>query len=78
MSGPHDLRGSVRELLERAVYEGLEDGSYGGSIPECPGVIALGSSLGECRRELRSILEDWLRLGLELGRRLPVSRSDQA
>ncbi len=58
--------------LERAVYEKLEDGSYAGTIPDCPGVIAFDVVLRECERELRSVLEDWLLLGLRLGHQLPV------
>jgi predicted RNase H-like HicB family nuclease len=58
--------------LDRAGYDKLEDGSYAGSIPACPGVIAFAGSLRECERELRSVLEDWLLLGLRLGHRLPV------
>jgi predicted RNase H-like HicB family nuclease len=50
----------------------LDDGSYSGSIPACPGVLAFASSLRECEREVRSVLEDWLLLGLKLGHRLPV------
>jgi predicted RNase H-like HicB family nuclease len=58
--------------LDRAVFEKLEDGSYAGSIPECPGVIAFAGTLRGCERELRSVLEDWLLLGLKFGHRLPV------
>ena len=58
--------------LDRAEYEKLEDGSYAGSIPDCPGVIAFAGSLRNCGRGLRSVLEDWLLLGLKLGHRLPV------
>jgi predicted RNase H-like HicB family nuclease len=62
----------IDEALDRAVYDKLEDGSYGGSIDDCPGVIAFAGSLRECERELQSVLEDWLLLGLRLGHRLPV------
>lgn len=58
--------------LDGATYEKLEDGSYAGSIPTCRGVIAFANSLRECERELRSVLEDWLLLGLKLGHPLPV------
>jgi predicted RNase H-like HicB family nuclease len=58
--------------LDGATYEKLEDGSYAGSIPTCRGVIAFANSLRECERELRSVLEDWLLLGLKLGHHLPV------
>ena len=58
--------------LDKAEYEKLEDGSYSGCIPICLGVIAFASSLRDCERELRSVLEDWLLLGLKLNHRLPV------
>jgi predicted RNase H-like HicB family nuclease len=58
--------------LDGAAYQQFEDGSYGGSIPLCPGVLAFANSFRECEQELRSVLEDWLLLGLKLGHRLPV------
>jgi len=58
--------------LDGAAYEKLEDGPCAGPIPNCPGAIAFAASLRECERELRSVLEDWLLLGLKLGHRLPV------
>jgi predicted RNase H-like HicB family nuclease len=68
--------GILSEYFEQALggadFEKLEDGSYAGCIPSCPGVIAFASSLRECERELQSVLEDWLLLGLKLGHRLPV------
>jgi predicted RNase H-like HicB family nuclease len=62
----------IENALDRAEYEKLEDGSYAGSIPVCPGVIAFADSLRECEREVRSVLEDWLLLGLKLGHPWPV------
>ena len=62
----------IESGLDQAEYEKLEDGSYSGSIPACPGVIAFADSLRACERELRSVLEDWLLLGLKLGHSLPV------
>jgi predicted RNase H-like HicB family nuclease len=62
----------IDSALDGAEYEKLEDGSYSGSIPGCPGVIAFADRLRNCERELRSVLEDWLLLGLKLGHRLPV------
>lgn len=62
----------IESALDQAEYEKLEDGSYSGSIPVCPGVIAFAGSLKGCERELRSVLEDWLLLGLKLGHHLPV------
>jgi hypothetical protein len=62
----------IEGALDGAVFEKLEDGSYAGSIPVCPGVIAFADSLRQCERELRSVVEDWLLLGLKLGHCLPV------
>ena len=53
-------------------FRKVEDGSYAGRIPSCPGVIAFGSSLRECENELRSTLEDWILVGLQLKHPLPV------
>lgn len=62
----------VGQALSEAVYDKLEDGSYCGRVPSCPGVIAFGVSLSECEAELRSVLEDWILVGLKLGHDLPV------
>lgn len=58
--------------MAHAKFEKLRDGSYSGSISQCPGVIAFGRTPEECGDELRSTLEDWLLLGLKLGHPLPV------
>ena len=62
----------IEHAMEQAEYDKLEDGTYGGSIPPCPGVLAFGSTLRECETELRSTLEDWILVGLKLGHTLPV------
>ena len=62
----------VCKALAKAVYDKLEDGTYAGRIPLCPGVIAFANTLQECEEELRSTLEDWIPLGLKLGHTLPV------
>lgn len=62
----------VNKALAKAVYDKLEDGTYSGRIPLCIGVVAFGITLQECETELRSILEDWLLVGLKLGHTLPV------
>ena len=56
----------------QAVFDNLEDGTFAGRIPSCPGVIAFAVTLQECEEELRSTLEDWLLLGLKMGHPLPV------
>lgn len=62
----------VDQALARAHYDKLEDGTFAGKIPECPGVVAFGDTLRGCEQELRSVLEDWLLVGLKLGHHLPV------
>ena len=58
--------------MDQAEYDKFEDGSYGGSIPACVGVLAFGETLRECDTELRSTLEDWILTGLKFGHSLPV------
>jgi predicted RNase H-like HicB family nuclease len=62
----------LEQALAQAIYDKLEDGSFAGRIPVCPGVVAFGASLSECEHELRSTLEEWILLGLKLGHPLPV------
>jgi predicted RNase H-like HicB family nuclease len=72
MSRRYILTAYVHEALERAVYDKLEDRSFAGSIPGCPGVVAFAPTRYGCERELRSTLEDWIRLGLMLAHLLPA------
>jgi len=58
--------------MAQAAYDKLEDGTFAGRIPSCPGVIALAVTLRQCEEELRSTLEDWLLVGLKMGHPLPV------
>jgi predicted RNase H-like HicB family nuclease len=66
------LTAYIEAALELARYDKLEDGSFAGEIPKLKGVVAFGSSLRGCERELRSTLEDWILVGLRLGHKLPV------
>ncbi len=58
--------------MHRAVILRLEDGSYAGRIPVCKGVVAFAETRRKCETELRSVLEEWVVLGLRLRHRLPV------
>ncbi len=58
--------------MAKAIYDKLEDGTFSGRIPSCPGVIAFASTLRLCEEELRSTLEDWILVGLKMGHPLPV------
>lgn len=62
----------VGHALAAATYDKLEDGTFSGEIPPCPGVIAFAENLRTCEEELRSTLEDWVLVGLQLGHVLPV------
>jgi predicted RNase H-like HicB family nuclease len=62
----------VELAMNQAIYDKLEDTSFSGRIPACPGVLAFASTLKDCEEELRSTLEDWVLLGLKLRHSLPV------
>lgn len=68
--------GILSEYLERAMHRAvlvrLDDGSYAGRIPPCKGVLAFAETRKRCEAELRSVLEEWVVLGLRLRHRLPV------
>jgi predicted RNase H-like HicB family nuclease len=62
----------VNKSMSKAVYDKLDDGTFSGKIPQCPGVIAFGKSLFQCEQELRSSLEGWLIVKIRHGDQLPV------
>ena len=66
------LSNYISKALSKATYEKLEDESYAGRIPACPGVVAFGRSLRLCEEELQSTLEDWVLVGLKKGHELPI------
>lgn len=57
----------IEKAIEKAIYTRLEDGSYSGRIPDCPGTIAFGDTTKACREELHSVLEDWIIIKLRHG-----------
>ena len=63
----------IDAAMRLAKYKILEDdGSYYGEIPECRGVWANELTLEATVDDLRSTLEGWISLGVELGAELPV------
>lgn len=62
----------IERAMSKAVYEKLEDGTYCGEVPDCPGTIAFRETLYACQEELRAAVEDWLLVGLRHGDELPV------
>ncbi len=65
------LTAYLEAAMELARYDKLDDGSFAGEIPKLSGVIAFGSTLRECERELRATLEDWVLVGLRLAHPMP-------
>jgi predicted RNase H-like HicB family nuclease len=53
-----------QKALEKAEYKKLEDGTWFAEIPGFRGVWASGKSIEECRKELITVLEEWLVLKL--------------
>ncbi len=62
----------VNKAMSKAVYDKLDDGTFTGKIPQCPGVVAFGNSLYQCEQELRSSLEGWLIVKIRHGDKLPI------
>ena len=62
----------INKAISKAAYDKLEDGTFSGRIPQCPGVVAFGETLYQCQQELRSSLEGWLIVKIRYGDKLPV------
>lgn len=65
------LTAFTEAAMHEATYEMLEDGTFFGEIPSCPGVWANEKTLEMCRNVLREVLEEWLILKLRDGDPLP-------
>jgi predicted RNase H-like HicB family nuclease len=65
------LTALVETAMHEARYKMLEDGTFFGEIPSCPGVWANEKTLELCRDVLREVLEEWLILKLRDGDLLP-------
>jgi len=58
--------------MHQATYELLEDGTFYGEIPPCPGVMTNAPTLEDCHELLQDALEGWILLGLKLGHEMPT------
>ena len=72
MTGQYIWSDYLTRALSQAEYDELEDGTFFGRIPAYKGVIAFAATLRECEDELRSVLEDWVLVGLKLKHNLPI------
>lgn len=67
------LTNYVDAALKRATYEEMEDDEgWFATIPGFLGLWANGKTIEETKRELVSVLEGWIILGLREGEQLPV------
>lgn len=71
-TAPFILSHYVEQAMAEATYDKLQDSSFVGRLPSCPGVIAFAATLRLCEQGLRSTLEDWILVGLKMGHELPV------
>ena len=62
----------IQAAMNRAAYELLDDQTFYGEIPVCPGVYANARTLEVCRAELQAVLEGWIILGLSRGDEFPA------
>ena len=53
-----------QKAIEKAEYKKLEDSTWFAEIPGFRGVWANGKTVEECRRELLTVLEEWIILKL--------------
>ena len=65
------LTAFVETAMHEARYKMLDDGTFFGEIPSCPGVWANEKTLEVCRDVLREVLEEWLFLKLRDGDFIP-------
>jgi len=75
-TAPFVLSHYVEQAMAEAVFDKLEQDSFAGHIPSCPGVIAFARTLRLCEQELRSTLEDWILVGLKMGQTISADAWD--
>ncbi len=63
----------ITAAMRKAQYEILSDGEgYFGKIADFPGVWANADTLEECREQLVEVLEEWVIIGLKMGKTIPI------
>jgi predicted RNase H-like HicB family nuclease len=67
------LSNIFEEALNRAHYEIIEDEEpFYGEVKELPGVWASGTTLEECRKNLKDSIEGWILLSIK--KELPIPK----
>lgn len=62
----------ITAAMRHAEPQRLENGVLAATVPECFGIIAFGADAHECAVNLYARLEDWVRVSLAGGYRLPA------
>ena len=60
-----------QKAIEKAEYKKLEDDTWFAEMPGFKGVWSNGKTVEECRRELLTVLEEWIILKLRDGDSIP-------
>ena len=60
-----------QKAIEKAEYKRLDDGTWFSEIPGFKGVWANAGTVEDCRKELISVLEEWIILKLRAGEIVP-------
>jgi predicted RNase H-like HicB family nuclease len=60
-----------QKAIEKAEYKKLDDGTWYAEVPGFRGVWANAETVEECRKELISVLEEWIVLKLRDGDVVP-------
>ena len=67
----------IQAALKLAEYDTLENGSYVATVEGLQGVIAIGDSIEECRRDLAEVIEGWIALRMRFGAKIPMIKASQ-
>jgi len=65
----------IQEVLAKAEYKKLDDGTWFAEISGFEGVWANSGTVEECRKELIEVLEEWLILKLRDKDPLPIIKN---
>ncbi len=61
----------IQAALEHAEYDTLENGSYVATVEGLQGVIAIGDTIEECRKDLIEVIEERVTIRLIKGFKIP-------
>ena len=62
----------VARALGRAQYRLVEDGTFAATVRGLRGVIATGTTLETCRRDLAEVIEEWVLVRIARGLTVPA------